>query len=181
MPVLSMFYGVVIRIYFFDNKQHHVPHIHAEYADQKAVFSIESGQILTGQFPANKTRLVQAWIEIHREELDADWQLAVNGEEVFRIEPLKLETNVNPYVLNIEPLDNYCLSLTFTNGERRIFDIKPYLQRGVFSRLQNQATFRAARVVAGSVEWPGELDLSYDTLYIESKPVDATLLASANA
>lgn len=89
MPVLSMFYGVVIRIYFFDNKQHHVPHIHAEYSDKKAVFSIETGQILTGRFPTNKTKLVQAWIEIHREELDADWQLAVNGEEVFRIEPLK--------------------------------------------------------------------------------------------
>ena len=89
MPVLSMFYGIVIRIYFFDNKQHHVPHIHAEYSDHKAVFSIETGEILTGRFPVKKTKLVQAWIEIHREELDADWQLAVNGEEVFRIEPLR--------------------------------------------------------------------------------------------
>lgn len=89
MPVLSMFYGIVIRIYFFDNKQHHVPHIHAEYSDRKAVFSIENGQILTGQFPSKKTKLVQAWIEIHQEELYADWQLAVDGEEVFRIEPLR--------------------------------------------------------------------------------------------
>jgi len=45
--------------------------------------------MLAGKFPNNKARLVQAWIEIHREELNADWRLAVNGEEVFKIEPLK--------------------------------------------------------------------------------------------
>ena len=89
MPILSMFYGVVVRIYFYDNKQHHVPHIHAEYAGERVVFSINEGQVLAGAFPTSKTRLVQAWIEIHREELQANWQLAVNGEEVFKIEPLK--------------------------------------------------------------------------------------------
>ena len=47
----------------------------------------------------------------------------------------------------------------------------PYLQRGVFVKLQNRSLFQAARVVAGSVEWPGELDLSYDTLYLESQPL----------
>jgi hypothetical protein len=61
--------------------------------------------------------------------------------------------------------------LVFENGERRIFDAKPYLQRGVFARLRNGTAFRAARVVAGSVEWPGGLDLSYDTLYLESQPM----------
>jgi hypothetical protein len=45
--------------------------------------------VLTGKLPSGKVRLVQAWIEIHRDELMADWQLAVNGEEVFKIEPLK--------------------------------------------------------------------------------------------
>ncbi len=49
--------------------------------------------------------------------------------------------------------------------------MKPYLQHGVFVRLQNRAAFQAARVVAGSVEWPGEVDLSYDTLYLESRPI----------
>lgn len=89
MPILSMFYGIVIRMYFYDNKQHHTPHIHAEYAGEQAVFSINDGEVLAGSLPSGKTRLVQAWIEIHREELQADWQLAVNGEDVFKIEPLK--------------------------------------------------------------------------------------------
>jgi hypothetical protein len=76
-------------MYYADNKQHHVPHIHAEYGNDKAVFSIEDGKPLAGKFPQNKTRLVLAWIEIRREELNADWKLAVNGEEVFKIDPLK--------------------------------------------------------------------------------------------
>jgi hypothetical protein len=89
MPILSMFYGIVIRIYFYDNQQHHVPHLHAEYAGKRAVFSIRNGEGLAGELPSGKARLVQAWIEIHREELLADWELAVNGEEVFKIDPLK--------------------------------------------------------------------------------------------
>ncbi len=89
MPILSMFYGIIVRMYFMDNKQHSVPHVHAEYAGSWAVFSIANGELLTGKLLSGKVRLVQAWIEIHREELMADWELAVNGEEVFKIEPLK--------------------------------------------------------------------------------------------
>lgn len=89
MPALSMFYGVIIRMYFYDNKQHHVPHIHAEYSDQRAVFGILDGELIAGKMPANKTQLVKAWIEIHRDELTADWNLAVNGQELFKIDPLK--------------------------------------------------------------------------------------------
>ncbi len=77
---------------------------------------------------------------------------------------------MNPYVKQVRPLEDYQLELIFENGEQRIFDVKPYLHRGVFVRLQNLAAFQAVRVVAGSVEWPGELDLSYDTLYLESQP-----------
>ncbi len=80
---------------------------------------------------------------------------------------------MNPYVKTVMALDNYQLALVFENGEERIFDVKPYLQRGVFAKLENLARFRAVRVVAGSVEWPGELDLSYDTLYLESQPARA--------
>jgi len=80
---------------------------------------------------------------------------------------------MNPYITHVRALDDYQLALEFANAERRIFDMKPYLSRGIFVRLQNPALFQAARVVAGSVEWPGGLDLSYDTLYLESQPVEA--------
>ena len=89
MPLISMFYGVLVYMYYFDNKQHKMPHIHAKYQGEESVFSIETGEILEGNLRAAKVRLVQAWIEIHRDELLADWQLATSGEAVFKIDPLK--------------------------------------------------------------------------------------------
>ena len=89
MPTISMFYGIIIYMYFFDNKKHNKPHIHAEYAEHKAVFSIENGELLDGKLPNKKMRMVQAWIAIHEEDLMADWKLATEGKEVFKIEPLR--------------------------------------------------------------------------------------------
>ena len=78
---------------------------------------------------------------------------------------------MNPRVTHIRPLKDYRLDITFDSGERRRFDLTPYLDRGIFVRLRNRSVFHAARVVAGSVEWPGGLDLSYDTLYLEGQPI----------
>ena len=89
MPAISMFFGVIVYLYFLDNKQHHVPHIHVKYQDQEAVVAIPDGQLLEGRIPASKMRLVAAWVEIHREELMADWQLAVSGQPPFKIDPLR--------------------------------------------------------------------------------------------
>lgn len=79
---------------------------------------------------------------------------------------------MNPYVKSVKPLEDYQLELTFENGEIRIFDVRPYLSRGIFGRLTDIGKFNSAHVVAGSVEWQGEIDLSYDTLYLESRPVE---------
>jgi hypothetical protein len=84
-----MFYGIIVRMYFFDNQQHNMPHIHVHYQDDGAIFELPSGKIIEGKLPKAKQKLVVAWVEIHKEELMADWQLAVNGEPVFKIDPLK--------------------------------------------------------------------------------------------
>jgi hypothetical protein len=89
MPAISMFYGIVIYLYFFDDERHGMPHIHARFQSQQASFSISDGAMLAGEFPSTKTKLVQAWIEIHREALMADWDLAVEGQTPFSIEPLR--------------------------------------------------------------------------------------------
>ena len=89
MPVISMFYGVIVLMYYFDNRQHHLPHIHVQYGDDEAVITIPEGEVLEGAIKSAKLKLVQAWIEIHREELMANWNLATNGQSVFKIEPLK--------------------------------------------------------------------------------------------
>ena len=89
MPVISMFYGIIIRMFFFDDKKHHLPHIHVEYQGDVAVVSIETAEIIAGNISAKKFRLVQAWIEIHQEELLADWKLASEGKDIFKIKPLE--------------------------------------------------------------------------------------------
>ena len=84
-----MFYGLIVRMYYFDNQQHNLPHIHVHYQDDSAIIEIPSGKTLEGKLPAPKQKLVSAWIEIHQEDLMADWQLAINGDSVFKIEPLR--------------------------------------------------------------------------------------------
>ena len=89
MPVISMFYGVIVSLYFQDDRRHHRPHVHARYQDDEAVFAIPEGDLLEGSVPPAKMKLVLAWIEIHRDELMADWHLAINGQQPFKIEPLR--------------------------------------------------------------------------------------------
>jgi hypothetical protein len=89
MPVISMFYGVVILMYYFDNRKHQLPHIHVQYSDEEAVISIPDGDLIEGSIKTAKMKLVQAWIEIHKDELITDWQLAVSGQPIFKIEPLR--------------------------------------------------------------------------------------------
>jgi hypothetical protein len=84
-----MFYGVIVRMFFMDTQQHYLPHLHVEYQGVEAVVSIPDGEIIEGVLPPKKLRMLQAWIVIHEEELMADWALAVNGEAVFKIEPLR--------------------------------------------------------------------------------------------
>ena len=89
MPPISMFYGIVIYLYFFDDERHKLLHIHARYRGQETSFSITDGAMLRGETPNAKARLVQAWIEIHREALVADWELAASGQAPFPIDPLR--------------------------------------------------------------------------------------------
>lgn len=89
MPTISMFYGIVIYMFFYDDKKHKLPHIHATYGEDDAVFSIVDGDLLCGTMPKNKRKLVEAWIEIHREELITDWRLAVSGQNPLPIKPLE--------------------------------------------------------------------------------------------
>jgi hypothetical protein len=79
---------------------------------------------------------------------------------------------MNPRVTAVTPLKDYKLLLGFTNGEQRIFDMSPYLDKGVFKQLKDIAYFNAVRVSGGSIVWPEEQDLCPDTLYEKSIPVD---------
>lgn len=84
-----MFYGIIVSLYFFDNRRHEKPHIHVQYQEEQAVLSIPEGEILEGSIKSNKVKLIQAWLEIHKDEIMADWKLASEGNEIFKIDPLK--------------------------------------------------------------------------------------------
>ena len=89
MPTISMFFGILVRMYLLDDKQHNLPHIRIVYAEHEATISIADGSVLGGHLPRKQLKLVQAWIEIHTEELAADWSLAVSGQAPYKIEPLR--------------------------------------------------------------------------------------------
>jgi hypothetical protein len=89
MPIISMFYGIIVSLYFMDNRRHNRPHVHVKYQADEAVVAIPDGELLEGGLPSGKMRLVLAWLEIHRDELMADWELAASGQQPYKIEPLK--------------------------------------------------------------------------------------------
>ena len=88
MPTISMFFGIIIRMYM-GKKEHNPPHIHAIYQKSKAIFDIKTAEKTEGKFPKDKEKLVSAWMILHKDELFANWDLAQNGERPFSIEPLK--------------------------------------------------------------------------------------------
>lgn len=90
LPVLSMFFGIIVRMYREQGGKHNLPHIHAEYSGQEVVVALD-GTILEGEkdFPKNKLKMLEVWMDIHHEDLEANWKLLSNGEQFFRIDPLK--------------------------------------------------------------------------------------------
>ncbi len=88
MPTLSIFFGIIIRMYKEIGGKHNLPHIHAEYGDDEAVFDLD-GNKLEGKLPTKKERMVQTWIDIHNEDLQANWKLLQRGEQYFKIPPLQ--------------------------------------------------------------------------------------------
>lgn len=76
-------------------------------------------------------------------------------------------------VTRVNPLDNFQLEMAFSTGEVRIFDAKPYLQKGIFQKLQDENLFRQAFVALDTVCWPGGLDIAPETFYDRSRPAQA--------
>ena len=85
MPTISMFYGIVIMMYHDD---HNPPHFHARYHGFNASFTFD-GELLKGEMPRKQHQLITAWARIHQDELIANWDLAKEEEQLFRINPLQ--------------------------------------------------------------------------------------------
>ena len=88
MPVVSHFYGIIITMYFNEDTKHKLPHIHAEYAEYNAVFTVH-GKMLEGSMPTKQRKMIEVWISIHENELAALWKSMQEHQYFFKIDPLK--------------------------------------------------------------------------------------------
>lgn len=138
MPVISMFYGIVITMLFFDNKQHNMPHIHVKYQGDKAAFSVIDGALLAGKLLQSKLN----WFKPGLKSIEMNCLL----------------TGTSP-----------SLEREFSNGGSRFFEMKPYLDQGIFRELQDQKYFQKIKLGQGTVTWPHEQDMSTIRLYLEGK------------
>jgi len=85
VPLISLFRGVRIMMYYSD---HNPPHFHAEYAGFKCLVDVETGSVINGALPARQLKLVLTWNELHRDELMQNWELARDAKPLNEIDPL---------------------------------------------------------------------------------------------
>jgi hypothetical protein len=88
MPEISRFFGVLIRMYAEVATPHHRPHFHAYYQGEVAVYTIAPIELIAGGLPRREQRLVEAWAELHQQELETDWQRLQHGSAPLPIAPL---------------------------------------------------------------------------------------------
>ena len=88
MPTLSMFYGIIVRMFYEVGGKHNFPHIHAQYQDYEIVVNIDTLEVIEGNLPKNKYHLLLAWMTIHQDELQANWKLLSEQSTYFKIAPL---------------------------------------------------------------------------------------------
>lgn len=88
MPVISSFYGIIVRMYKEKNTKHNLPHIHAEYNGEYVTIDFK-GNVLEGKIPNKKMQLLKAWIVIHEDELNANWNMLLNDSCFMKIKPLE--------------------------------------------------------------------------------------------
>ena len=80
---------------------------------------------------------------------------------------------MNPRVKAVKPNPDYTITLLFTNGETRSFDVRPYLDRGIFRELRDLRNFNSVKLFLGSIQWRNGQDFCPDTLYADSVPVSS--------
>jgi len=89
MPEIARFFGIIIRMFAEPRTQHHRPHFHAYYQDDAAVYTIDTIELIAGTLPRRQQRFVEAWAELHQDELLDVWSRLQTGQIPYRIDPLR--------------------------------------------------------------------------------------------
>jgi hypothetical protein len=82
------FFGIIIRMFMEAGQPHHLPHFHAYYQDDVAVFTLNPVELIAGSLPRRQRRFVEAWAELHQDELVIDWERLHSGQPALPIDPL---------------------------------------------------------------------------------------------
>lgn len=89
MPEVARFFGIIVRMYTEAGGPHHRPHFHVYYQEEVAIYAIDSIDLIAGSLPRPQQRLVEAWAELHQEELLANWGYLQQGRALAKIDPLR--------------------------------------------------------------------------------------------
>ena len=89
MPEISRFFGIIIRMYVEPHAPHNRPHLHAYCQEYVGVYTIDTIELIAGQLPRRQHRLIEAWAELHQEELRVNWNRLQSGQAPFKISPLR--------------------------------------------------------------------------------------------
>ncbi len=166
LPTISVFYGIVIRMFV---KDHPPPHFHALYGGRRTRVAIATGEPIGGELPPRAARLVREWTDLHRPELEANWQRA---EQMRPLRANRAAPVIAPRVHAAVPLRPYVVRVVFADGEVRDVDIEPLLDGAVFQPLRDPALFEQVRVdeYNETIVWPNGADLDPDVLYGIAEP-----------
>jgi hypothetical protein len=89
MPEIARFLGIIIRMYAESSAPHSRPHLHAYYQDAVGIYSMDTIALISGVLPRRQHRLVEAWAELHQDELVANWERLQAGQRPYKIDPLQ--------------------------------------------------------------------------------------------
>ena len=164
-----MFFGIIIYMYNERGGRHNTPHIHAIYQDHEAAIALD-GTVIEGSLPSKKMKLVVAWIEIHAEELFANWKLLSDGQpsKFHHFVKRRRSMMLQPQITAVKPLSDYRLLLDFATGEQKIFNVSPYLHGDWYGKLRDANFFQTVHIEGNTVVWAGGQDIAPHELYNDS-------------
>ena len=175
MQEISAFYGMSVRMGYSAGKE---ANFRVNYEDSEksysADFSINTLDVISGEFPPTGKEIIQEWGKPHREELIRNWHLAKEGKPLVAIKPIDDECcgrTPKWVVASVEPRTDHTLLLTFADGKRGIYGVRPLLSYKAFEPLKNTDFFMLAHIGCGTVVWNDDIDLDPEGLYMDSKPI----------
>ena len=169
MPTISIFYGILIQMFWTD---HAPPHFHAIYNEFKAIININTLQIIGGTMPRHALKLITEWSKRTSKRITGELGIMPTEASTAQNKSSRVTYCVPWDVVKVIPLPKYCLEVEFIDGLKGKVDLFKFIMKndaGVFTVLRDLNLFNQVYIKLGAVTWPGELDLAPDAMYEDIK------------